>query len=650
MPELVSPSRQPGLTWRSLLAGSLLTCIISAGDPYGNMVLRGSYLSLDFSTAAAIFLFFLFTLFANTGLGLIHPRLRLVPQELMVVYLMATIACSIATMGLTEYLLPILSGAGYYASPENEWVQLIHPFIPSWMVPQDPEAVKFFYEGAPRGYGIPWSVWLPPLLAWLPLLLAVYFAMICLMVILRRQWVVRERLSFPLVQAPLAMIGGADQGRLNPFYKSPLMWAGFAIPFALGSLRALHNYYNFIPTVQLETSIPLFRNTTFLQIALSFPMIGFSYFVDLDIAFAIWFFNIVARLQEGLFGVLGITSSEKLYYAGNFAIVAHQGMGALIVLVVLGLWVARSHLAQVWCKAWKGAPEIDDRDEVLSYRTAVFGFLGSSLVIGGWLWLAGMALWVVPLYLVAMFLLFLAITRVVAEGGIAAARAPLIASDFISSGLGSSALGPHTLTALGFTYVWAADIRTYVMASCANGLKLAEELMPGRRRSLFWAMALAILLSLISSVWAVLHMSYAYGGINLNGWFFGSEGGPVYPFNFVSGELNNPDGPDWAGWLSTLSGGGVMALLMVARQRFLWWPLHPLGFAVSTISMTNYISFSVFLAWTAKSLILKYGGPSLFTRARPFFLGLIIGQFTCAGIWLVIDHFTGMTDNNIYWV
>ena len=644
------PAPHSGVTWRSLLAGGLLACAISAGDPYGNMVLRGSYLSLDFSTAAALFLFFLFTLFANTALGLVHPRWRLDRQELAVVYIMATIACSIATMGLTEYLLPILSGAGYYASPENEWAQLIHPWIPSWMVPQDLEAVKYFYEGAPRGYGIPWAAWAGPLAAWLPLILAVYLAMICLMAILRRQWIARERLAFPLVQAPLALIGAQAQGALNPFFKSPLMWTGFAIPFAVGSLRALHNYFNFIPTVNLQTSIPLFRNTTYLQIALSFPMLGFSYFVDLDIAFAIWFFNLLARAQEGAFGVLGISSTEKLYYAGNFPILAHQGMGAMIVLALLGLWVARPHLAQVWRKAWRDDPRIEDGDEILSYRAAVLGLLGSSLFIGGWLWLAGMALWVAPLYLGAMFLMFLAVTRVVAEGGIAAARAPLIASDFVSSGLGSSALGPHTLIALGFTYVWAADIRTFVMASCANGLRLAEDVLPPRKRPLFWAMGLAILLSLGSSIWAVLYMSYAYGGINLNSWFFGSAGGPVYPFNFISGELNNPDGPDWAGWLATLSGGGVMALLVAARQRLLWWPLHPLGFAVSTISMTNYISFSVFLAWCLKALILKYGGPFLFQRVRPFFLGLIIGQFTCAGIWLMIDHCTGMTDNNIYWV
>jgi len=646
------PSRSgSGVTWRSLLAGSLIAFCISTGAPYGNMVLRGSYLALDFSTAGAIFLFFLFVFLVHTFLGLIHPRLAFRREELVVVYIMGIVACSIPTMGLTEYLLPIISGALYYATPENEWVQLVHPYIPTWIVPQDFEAVKFFYEGAPRGYPIPWSAWTTPLAAWVPFMLAIYFSMICIMVLLRRQWVVRERLTFPLVQVPLAMIeDGKKPSALKPFFKSPLMWAGFAIPFFVGSLRALHNYYNFIPTVNLGIGIPLFRNTTYLNVTLSFPMLGFSYFVNPDIAFAIWFFNLLARVQEGAFGILGITSSEKLYYAGGFPVLAHQGMGAMLVLALFGLWTARGHIAQVFRKALGRHPEIDDSDEILSYRTAVFGLLASNLFICAWLGLAGMAWWVLPIYLSAMYLVFLAVTRVVAEGGIAAARAPLIASDFVSSGLGNTVLGPHTLTALGFTYVWAADIRTFVMASCANGLRLAEEQLQRHRRGLFWAIILAVVIGMGASFWVVLYLSYTYGGINLNGWFFGPTGGPVYPFNYITGELNNPDGPDLIGWVSTLSGGGIMVLLMLARHYILWWPLHPLGFAVSTISMTNYISFSVFLAWLFKSIILKYGGPALFQRAKPFFLGLILGQFAVAGLWLIIDYFTGMTDNNIYWV
>ena len=355
-------------------------------------------------------------------------------------------------------------------------------------------------------------------------------------------------------------------------------------------------------------------------------------------------------VQEGIFGVIGITSTQKLYYAGAFPVLAHQGMGAMLVLSVLGLWTARTHLAEVWRKATKGDPDIDDSDEMLSYRTAVFGLMLSNALIFAWLWMAGMAWWVLPIYLTAMYLLFIAVTRVVAEGGIAAARAPLIASDFVTSGLGNTLLGPHTLTALGFTFVWAADIRTFVLASCANGLKLAEDTLGKNKRSLFWAIAIAIVVSMATSIVTVLHLSYAYGGINLNGWFFGPTGGPVYPFNFISGHLNDPQGPNIVGWISTISGGAVMGLLMLARQHFLWWPLHPLGFAVSTISMTNYISFSVFLAWLIKSIMLRYGGPSLFQRARPFFLGLILGQFAVAGIWLIIDYLTGMTDNNIYWV
>ncbi len=640
-----------GVTGRSLLAGVLISLCISVGAPYGNMVLRGSYMALDFSTAGAIFLFFVFVFLINTVLGLLHPRLAFRRDELTVVYIMGIVSSSIPTMGLTEYLLPIISGVVYYATPENEWAQLIHPYIPAWIIPQDEEAIKFFYEGAPAGYSLPWRVWLTPLLAWLPLILSIYFSMICLMVMLRHQWIVRERLAFPLVQAPLAMIEDEDRpGCLKPLFKSGLMWLGFALPFAVGSLRALHNYYHFFPSIRLETSIPLFRQTTVWQIALSFPMVGFTYFVNLDIAFAIWFFNLLARVQEGTFSIIGISSTQQLFYAGNFPVLAHQGMGAMLTLALFGLWTARSHLWTICRKALTGDPRIDDSDEVLSYRAAFFGLLAANVLICFWLWMAGMSWWMLPVYLAVMYLVFIAITRVVAQGGIAAARAPLIASDFVTSGLGNTALGPQTLMALSFTFVWAADIRTFVMASCANGFKLAEEQLQRRKRALLWAIVLAILISIGASIVTVLHLSYKYGGINLNAWFFGPTGGAVYPFNFMAGHLNNPQGPNLIGWISTLSGGSIMILLMLARQHFLWWPLHPLGFAVSTISMTNYISFSVFLAWLIKSIILKYGGPALFNRAKPFFLGLILGQFTVAGVWLIIDFFTGMTDNSIYWV
>ena len=212
------------VTPRSLLVGSLITLCISTGAPYSNMILRGSNFALDFSTAGAIFFFFLFALFIQTGLKLIHPRLALTPQEMVIVYIMAIVGCAIPTMGLTEYLLPITAGAHYYATPENNWAELVHPHIPSWLIPSDYAAIKYFYEGLPQEAPVPWGAWTTPLLAWIPLILCVYLAMICIAVILRRPWVQHERLNFPLVQVPIAMIEeGNKPARLNPFFKNPVM-------------------------------------------------------------------------------------------------------------------------------------------------------------------------------------------------------------------------------------------------------------------------------------------------------------------------------------------------------------------------------------------------------------------------------------------
>ena len=52
-------------------------------------------------------------------------------------------------------------------------------------------------------------------------------------------------------------------------------------------------------------------------------------------------------------------------------ILAHQNIGAMIVFVLFGLWMGRSHLRAVVCKAFRGDASVQDADEVMSYRTAV---------------------------------------------------------------------------------------------------------------------------------------------------------------------------------------------------------------------------------------------------------------------------------------
>ena len=59
-----SPPRR-GVTARALLLGALGCLAIAVGEPYGVLVLRGSPLAADFSTGAALFLFFGLSLLLN---------------------------------------------------------------------------------------------------------------------------------------------------------------------------------------------------------------------------------------------------------------------------------------------------------------------------------------------------------------------------------------------------------------------------------------------------------------------------------------------------------------------------------------------------------------------------------------------------------
>ena len=55
----------------------------------------------------------------------------------------------------------------------------------------------------------------------------------------------------------------------------------------------------------------------------------------------------------------------------------------------------------------------------------------------------------------------------------------------------------------------------------------------------------------------------------------------------------------------------------------------------------------MFLAWSAKMIVLRFGGPGLYARSRPLFLGLALGQIVAGGLWLVVDHHTGTVGNRI---
>ncbi len=626
--------------------GAVAATALGLGCSYSTMVLRGSYMALDFTTPGALFILFVLVVLSGGILRRFAPKLALTPAELTTAYIMLLVASAIPTMGFTAQLIPLISAPHYFATPDNKWAEILLPHLPSWTGPSDPLVITGLYEGWAAG-SPPWKEWLGPLLAWLPFIGSLNFAMICVMVVFRKQWVDNERLPFPVTQLPLAMATGYDAGSERPFFRQPMMWIGFAIPFIFASLIGLHHYFPTVPLMKVAWTFPMFRRHATMIFRVSFPMLGFFYMVPLDTLLSLWVLNLVGFCVKGVLGILGLELRETLIFGTNSSLFAHIGFGAMIALVVTGLRVGRFHLADVWGKAWGRRPGVDDSGEIMSYRTAVFGLLVCGVIMCGWLNLCGMPFWLTaPFMLIALTLLF-GLTRVVAESGVAEAVAAAIAPGMSTCIFGSRAFGSSGLMTLGLTHVWNSDVRTFVMASSAHGLKLASSQRLGGRKLLL-GMVLAIALAAVASIAVTLRQAYTEGGLVLNSWFFNS--GPNTIYRWTADRITNPTGPHVGGMAVAAGGAGLFLLFTLLRQRFAWWPFHQIALAIAPVWIMDQLWFMAFAAWVFKMIILRYGGLKTYGTMRSAFLGLILGQYTANGIWLFIDHFAGTRGNQIFWI
>jgi hypothetical protein len=651
--EVAEGGEQNAFTLRAISLGLVSAIGIAICDQYATHVIRGSYMALDFTTPAAIVALFFFALPVNMILRLISPRLVLNQSELALIYIMSIIACAISSMGLGAQLIPVIATPLYRArvNPELGWDATVIPSLPKWLIPNDFQAVRDFFEGYSgiaklKFYEIPYAdVWLPVLIAWFPFLITLYFTMICISILLRRQWVEHERLVYPLVHLPLEMCRRGASDFIAPFFREKLLWLGFSIPFVVSSLIGLNFYFPQVPKIILARSFPLewFRQLVGITFRLSFPMLGFFYLVNLDVAFSLWFFNLVGLLVRGLLTVYGIEMREDQgTYGAPYVPYKHLGTGALFVLTLLAFWNARGYLIDVVKRSFS-LKVIKGMEESYAFLGTIFGFL----IMSVWLFMSGMPALVILVFLGYAFVFFIGLVRIVAESGLGEAVAPAIAPPMTVSTLGTSQVGAKGLGSLALTYVWCADIRTNVMASSTHALKIATHLRINRA-PLVMCMLASVITTMVVSNLVMLRLGYKYGGVNLNQWYLVQ--GPRVPYDYIHGKLTTMPGVFLPGYWVRLAGAVITLLLAMARRQWMWWPFHPIGFCVSTIWLMDQIWFTCFLAWMIKGLLLRYGGMAVYVRMRPLFLGLVLGQFACNAVWLIIDAITGKQGNVIFWI
>jgi hypothetical protein len=630
-----------GLTFKAVLLGLGLVVAISTGGPYSIWMVGSSEMTWSYFpilVGAPLFIVVLL----NALLKKMREAYALNAAELVTIVIMGLVASGMPIF-IVGLILSIVSKPYYGAMPENDWARLIQPHLPRWAIPDPAEdAMRFFYEGLPdEALAIPWGAWAGPLLWWLALVLALYFVGFCTVVVLRRHWMQRERLSFPLTEVALMLTEESPSSVWPPVLKTRVFWIGFAIPFTLIAFNIPSYFHLGLVQVPIFQSIPfqLIPHVPAVELLIYFPVLGFMYLVPTAISFSVWFFYVLNLGQLSLINQIGTYTlrSDPFVYGGTP--LAWQSWGAFVAMVGWSLWMARGHLVAVWQTALGRPGQIDDMDEMVSYRVAVCGGFAGLFFILGWLYYSGVELYLAVLYMVSAMVVFLGITRLVVQAGMHYLTTPMSAQG-MTMAITGSAVEPHSLVALALTFAWCGDVQSTFMPSAANALKLHDYYTHRRNGGLALAIGLAVVVSFVATSGFMIYLCYDYGASNLRSWFFNASGGAGgRAFDWVTQQLRDPAPTDWDK-LGFFGGGAFVYLaLTFLHYRFAWWSLHPVGLAVASTWMVRRIAFSVFLAWACKRLILRFGGVGLYLRFKPLFLGMVVGFFFGVFVSFAIDYF-----------
>lgn len=544
---------------------------------------------------------------------------------------------------MAAYLPASIAGPRYFGSAENKWPALFHRYLPDWLFVADPGAILHFYEGLPAGQGTPWRLWVGPLAAW-SVLGAAFFGLMTLgAAALRRRWVEHERLSFPIVQLPAELcLDAAPIAGRRPILRHPLLWIGFALAAGHQTINNLHAYYPAVPGLGRDVVLPLERLTPPwnqlhpIYLCVIPTAIGFAFLLPTEVSLSFWFFFLFARLEAVAGGALGFPMPWAAGYMAR-TFLSHQEFGAFLAIGIGLLWAARRHLGAVWRGAWRrdGA----DRDEPLTYRTVVIGFLLSALVAVAWFMAAGQPALLAIAITLTFFLICLVGSWAIAAGGVLFLQNAFGPTRVFASVVGSAALTPAGLTMLKIPeQVFMSDLRSLEMPNFFEGQRLADDLRASRR-TLFVGMLAALAVGAVVSLVYHLWYSYHWGALT-----HGSSWGNVYaaqiPGQMISTWLQQPEemSPCYLAWVGIGAAGAAMLLRL--RAVVLWWPLHPIGFALASSFAIYVLWFAFFLGWLAKTLTLRFSGLKGFLLLRPAFLGLILGDCVSGSLWATVNYFT----------
>ncbi len=633
----VDPSSPRAATPRAIVMGLSLAVAVNILSVSSSYLVGFTHLTFAHIDLGLLIPFFLGVLGPNILIKAIRPSLGLRNKELLFVFVLGWIGFMVPTYGMSNYLVGMMATAEYYATPENQWRELIFPFLPDWVViTNEQNANRDYYWGLPAGAPIPWAAWIIPVFWWFSFFAGLLAVGLCYVVLMRRQWVEHERLSYPLAQTAVVMTDADDETEsvLPSIMRNRLFITGVTVTFSL-------MLWNTVSYWTQWTSFPI--DTKFLiniEIGRAFPVqiirmnvltFAFSYFINVDILFSVWLFQIINTLEQGGLARLGIVADSGTAVPGGLVTV--QFIGGMIAFALWGIWIARRHLATVWRHALGGTTNLRDEDEFFSYRTAVItGACGMAYIVW-WLHAVGMSFPVIAVFLTVLFLFYFAFCRVLAESGLVFLDLPVNAHQFTVAMLGSASLSPQNLTALGLGSAFARNWKTFPMIIPSHVARLRSVLGVEGRTLFLWS-AVAFSLSALSSIGFTAYSGYRLGGASN---FYADIAGHPGFYDLIISWMKNSTTISGSEVLFLFAGMAMVMGMTVARYFFSWWPISPIGFVVAAGGPARNAFFPILLAWLLKTILIRAGGVRLYHAVQPLMIGIIVGYVLGASIAILAN-------------
>lgn len=611
--------------------------------PLNNFLLNNSFIADHFLPELAICFVIILIILVNPLLRMIGEKYAFNFRQLALIFGILLVS---ATIGPMFRCIPHAVARANLRACEDAKLAKLHKKmdLPESLYVEPVEygkealLVKQFHDQLRPGNEIPWNSWVPPLLSWGVMLGSAWLLMIGLGLIVFPQWRDNERLAFPLLAVQRELIETPESGRKFPplFYKK-IFWAGCILVFILHSFNGLsHHTHNSFPVFPLNWNLFNAFSDGIIRHATSslksgriyFMLVGITFFMPNRISFSIWFTFIASQLYR----MVGYEYLAPFHYET----VNYQSFGAMFSFGFIIIWLGRKH----WKEVIKAMVLPSKCDENIRDRTAGWLFTLGGLILFCWqIWTGVQVFWaLVMVFIVTMCSLTLA--RIVCETGI-----PFIATffgpTFTLRMFSAKLMNLNTVYITGFlNIVVRAASRTSACVFAVHGYAIDKDNKPKTTARLAYLFIVVLLLGILICGATHIVMSYNFSG-SLDGSrvpiaMWGSRQAIV-----VQNEISSLDRGVWSEkpfsvWGHFSFGAVLAAILQIACLFSPKWPLHPVGLLMMGSWYHGIVWYSIFLGWSIKVIMVKFGGAQAYRIAKPFFLGLIIGEMLAAIFWAAV--------------